>query len=80
MKWINWIMGFLDHPFYSLMLNGVSKGFLGSSRGLRHKDPLFPSLFTLVVYSFSALMAKANSLSLIYGIQVGRDGFTISHL
>lgn len=56
------------------------KVFLGSSRGLRQGDHLSHFLFTLVVDAFSALMFKANSLSLIEGICVGSDGFTISYL
>lgn len=34
-RWISWILGCLHQPHFSLMLNGTSKGFSGSSRGLR---------------------------------------------
>lgn len=79
-KWIGWIMGCLDHPHFSIMLNDISKGFFSSSRGIRQGDPLSPFLFTLVVDAFSALMSKALLNSLIDGFGVGRDGIRISHL
>lgn len=73
-------MGCLDHPHFSVMLNGSSKGFSSSSRGIRQGDPLSPFLFTLVADAFSALMAKAFSNSLIEGIGVGKDNIWVTHL
>lgn len=35
-RWIGWIMYCLDYPHFSVMINGTSKGFFSSSRGLRH--------------------------------------------
>lgn len=26
-RWIRWIMGYFDHPHFSIMINGASKGF-----------------------------------------------------
>lgn len=79
-KWIGWIMRCLDHPQFSIMLNGSSKGFISSSRGIKQGDPLSPFLFTLVADAFSVLMAKALSNSLIEGIGVGKDGVRVTHL
>lgn len=79
-KWIKWIMGCLDHPHFSIMINGVSKGFFSSSRRLRQGDPLSPYLFTLVADAFSALMNRAVSSSLLKGLCVGRNGDKVSHL
>lgn len=38
-KWIKWVTGCLDHPHFSILLNGVSKGFFKSSRGIRQAIP-----------------------------------------
>lgn len=76
-------MGFLDHHFFSVMMNSALKGFFGSSHGLRQCDPLSPFLFTLATDSFSASMSKVISLSFIHGFRVGgrrKFNFAISRL
>lgn len=62
------------------MLNGTSKGFFESSRGIRQGDPLSPFLFTLVADALSELMAKAKSRGIIEGFAIGNIGFAINHL
>lgn len=52
-------MGCLDHPHFSILINGISKGFFNSSQGIRQGDALSPFLFTLVANVVSALMMKA---------------------
>lgn len=56
------------------------KGLFWFFRGLKQGDPLSLFLFTLVVDTFSALMAKVISRSLIEGFTTGRDEFSISYL
>jgi len=73
-------MGCLDHPHFSVMINGSSKGFFPSSRGLRQGDPLSPFLFTLVVDEFSALRSKAIEKEIIKGFNSNSSGFLVSHL
>ncbi|CAN4114614.1 unnamed protein product [Withania somnifera] len=46
-KWINWIKFCISSVKFSLIINGNSKSFFQSQRGLRHGDPLSPSLFIL---------------------------------
>lgn len=77
-RWTNWIMGCLDHPHFSIMINGSSKGFFSSSRGIRQGDPLSHFLFTLVADAFSALMAKVMDCSIIRGFSEKEDGPVIS--
>lgn len=73
-------MGCLDHPHFSIMLNGASKGFFSLFRGICQRDPSSLFLFTLVADSFSALMSKALSNSLIEEFWIRRDGVQVSHL
>lgn len=73
-------MGCLDQPHFSILFNGVSKGFFEFSRGLRQGDPLSPFLFSIMADFFNALMINASSASLIEGFCVGRDDLCISHL
>lgn len=70
----------LDHPHFSIMLNGASKSFFSSSQGIRQGDPLSLFLFIMVANAFSALMSKALSNSLIDRFRIRRDGVWISHL
>lgn len=79
-RWIQWIMRCLDHPYFSVMINGVSKGFFSSSKGIRQGDPLSPFLFTLVADGFNALMSRAVDLGLIKGFRSSHSGPTVSHL
>lgn len=79
-RWNCWITGCLDHPHFSIMLNGTSKGFFESSRGIQQGDPLSPFLFTLVVDALSEPMAKAKSRGVIEGFPIGNVGYAINHL
>lgn len=73
-------MGCLFHPHFSVMINGSSKGFFSSSRGLRQGNPLFSFLFTLVADAFSALMSIADVKGIIDGFETSREGPTMSYL
>ena len=39
-KWIRWIKWCISTASFSMLINGTSKGFFQSSRGLRQGDPL----------------------------------------
>lgn len=45
-RWIRWIMGCLDHPHFSIMINGASKGFF-PSLGELGKGTLFLLSYSL---------------------------------
>lgn len=78
--WIQWVMGCLDHHHFSNMINGASKGFFPSSRGLRQGDPLSPFLFTLVADGFSVLMEKVVNNSLVKGFNESSNVPSVSYL
>jgi hypothetical protein len=57
-RWISMIMECIRTVQYSVLLDGVPKGFIIPSRGLRQGDPLSPYLFLLCAEGLSALMRK----------------------
>lgn len=62
------------------MINGLSKGFFGSSWGLRQGDLLSPFLFTLVDDAFNALMVIAENKGIIKGFESSVEHLSVSHL
>lgn len=42
-RWLKWMEGCVVDPFFSILVNGTSKGFFKSSRGLRQGDSLLSS-------------------------------------
>lgn len=63
----NWMKIHVSSPSYSILVNGLSKGFFKSSRDLREGDPLSPYLFIMVTEILSRMVAKADSLGMLKG-------------
>lgn len=79
-KWINWIMGCTSNPWFSILINGMLKGFFCASRGIRQGDPLSPFLFALVGDALSALLSHALQANLVEGFMAPMKNLSISHL
>jgi hypothetical protein len=52
------ISNYVSSSWFSVVMNGTSKGFFKAGRGLRQRDPLSPYLFILVEEVFSRLLRK----------------------
>lgn len=79
-RWIFWISGCVLEPYFSILINGTSKEFFKSSRGLRQGDPLSPFLFTLVGDELSTLLKRVEMVGLVEGFEGGDERIMVSHL
>ena len=82
-RWRRWLKTCVTTVHFSVLVNGSPAGFFGSSRGLRHGDPLSPLLFLLIMEVLSCILKKTEKGSLIQGFHVGpinSTGICISHL
>ncbi|RVW75088.1 hypothetical protein CK203_057895 [Vitis vinifera] len=74
-KWIGWIKWCISTASFSVLINGTSKGFFQSSRGLRQGDPLSPYLFVIAMEVFSSFLKRAVDGGFMSGCKVkGRNG------
>lgn len=65
--------------WFSIILNGTSKGFFCPSRGLRQGDLLSPFLFSLVADSLSALLSHVVWVNLVEGFKILSSDLSISY-
>lgn len=67
-------------PWFSVLVNGASKGFFKSSRGLRQDDLLSSFLFSLVADGLIAILRKVEQVHLVEGFEVRDNRIMVSHL
>lgn len=60
--------------------NGVPKGPISTSRGLRQEDLLFPYLFLLCIEELVSLLKKSTLDKSLEGVQVCRCAHLINHI
>lgn len=65
---------------FSILLNGLSKGYFKSSCGLRRGDPLSPMPFVIVVEVLNALLEGAKQMQLISGFVIEDGVHEVTHL
>ena len=79
-KWVTLVMQCLSTVTYAIKINGVPRGHIIPSRGLRQGDPLSPYLFLLCAEGLSAMLHQAVQEKRLRGVSVCRRGPKISHL
>lgn len=71
-------MGYVISVLFSILVNGVSKGHITLSKGLRHGDSLSSYLFLLCIERLISLLS--NPTNEITGIKVSKDEPPINNL
>ena len=79
-RWMSLMMICIKSVSYSVLLNGVPKCLIHSTRGIWRGDPISPYLFLLCGDGLSAMQKREESLGHINGILVCRRAPRISHL
>ena len=59
-NWCRWIRTCISTVQFSILVNGSSAEFFGSSRGLRQGNPLFLMLFLVMMEVFNRMMQRVE--------------------
>ena len=79
-RWISMVMECIKTVHYSVLIDGVPKGYINPTRSIKQGDSLSPYLFLICVEGLTALLRKASDAGLLRGIQSCRRGPWVSHL
>ena len=80
LRWITMVMNYVTSVTYSIRINGVPRGCITPSRGLRQRDPPSPYLFLLCAEGLSALIHRASEVGTLRGLQVCKQSPHVTHL
>ena len=67
-KWCKWIRSCISTIQFSILINGFSADFFGSSRGLRQGDPLSPLLFLIMMEVFGKMLRRVVLILRVEGM------------
>jgi hypothetical protein len=73
-RWIALLMECICTVKYSVLIDGVPKGFIPPTRGIRQGDLLSPYVFLLCAEGLSAMLCQAGALGHLKGLQLCRGG------
>ena len=79
-KLVNCIMQCISSVTYSFLINGLPRGKVVPSRGIRQGDPLSPYIFIMCSEVLSGLCNRAQEDGSLKGLRVARASPRINHL
>ena len=79
-RWVALILSCINSASYSILVNGVPKGDIRPSRGIRQGDPLSPYLFLICSEALNCQLQQASRSEAIKGFSLCKNGPKISHL
>ena len=79
-RWVALILSCINLASYSILVNGVPKGDIWPSRGIRQGDPLSPYLFLIFFEALNCQLQQATKFKAIKGFSLCKNGLKISHL
>lgn len=78
--WIRWIMACVRTVSFSILMNGVSHGFIKPERGIRQGDPLSPFLFILCAEALVHRLTLSEEEGRLSGIKIAAECPSVHHL
>lgn len=79
-RWVDLIMSCIGLTSYQVLVNGVPRGEIWLTRGIRQGDPLSPYLFLICLEALNQQLQYAASFGAIRGFSLCWEGPKISHL
>ncbi|GKD02229.1 putative RNA-directed DNA polymerase, eukaryota, reverse transcriptase zinc-binding domain protein, partial [Tanacetum coccineum] len=79
-RWCKWIRACLESASISVLVNGSPTNEFLMERGVRQGGSLSPFLFILAAEGLNVMVKEAVNRNIFWGIKVGADDVTISHL
>ena len=79
-RWVDLVMATIKSVSYSFFINGVPRGFIKPTRGIRQGNPLSPYLFLLCSNGLNGLLKKVVARGDSRGFSLCKNGPQISHL
>ena len=79
-RWVDLIMATIKSVSYSFLINGVPRGSIKPTSGIRQGDPLSPYLFLLCSEGLNGLLKKAVAKGDLRGFSLCKNGPQISYL
>ena len=79
-RWVDLIMTCVGSVSYQILVNGVPKGDIRPTRGIRQGDPLSRYLFLICSEALNQQLQHATRSEVIRGFSLCRNGPRINHL
>lgn len=79
-KWVALVISCINSAFYSILVNGVPKGDIRPTKGIRQGDPLSPYLFLICSEALNCQFQQAARSGAIKGFFICKNGPKITHL